>query len=83
MTISQSLEIMRPYVRHLEYIDDHAYAKDPVSGEVKLANPYADLIDAMHTAIDCMELFDPLPESLRKDRQSCLSESGSPRAVTE
>lgn len=83
MTILQSLETLRPYVRYLEHINDNTYATDPVSGEVKLKNPYADLIDAMHTAIDCMELFDPLPESLRKDRQSCLSESGSPRAVTE
>lgn len=78
MTISQSLETLRPYVRHLEHINDRTYAKDPVSGEVKLESPYADLIDAIHTAIDCMELFDPLPESLRKDRQSCLSESDNP-----
>lgn len=64
MTIPQSLETLRTYVRHLEYIDDHAYAKDPVSGEeVKLENPYADLIDALHVAIDCMECFTPLPKA--------------------
>lgn len=63
MTISQSLETLRTYVRRLEHIGDHAYAKDPASGEFKLENPYADLIDAMHTAIDCMECFTPLPES--------------------
>lgn len=67
MTISQSLETLRPYVRYLEHINDNTYAKDPVSGEeAKLENPYADLIDAMHTAIDCMELFDPLPENLHR-----------------
>lgn len=78
MTIPQSLETLRTYVRHLEFANDRTYAEDPASGEVKLENPYADLIDAMHTAIDCMELFDPLPESLRKDRQSCLSEPDNP-----
>lgn len=63
MTIPQSLETLRTYVRHLEHINDHTYAKDPASGEVKLENQYANLIDALHVAIDCMECFTPLPES--------------------
>lgn len=63
MTIPQSLETLRTYVRHLEHIGDHTYAKGPASGEVKLENPYADLIGALHVAIDCMECFTPIPES--------------------
>lgn len=59
MTISQSLETLRTYVRHLELVN----AYDPASGEVKLENQYANLIDALHVAIDCMECFTPLPES--------------------
>lgn len=62
MTIPQSLETLRTYVRHLEFANDRTYAEDPASGEeVKLENPYADLIDAMHTAIDYMECFIPVP----------------------
>lgn len=61
MTIPQSLETLRTYVRHLELVN--AYTEDPASGEFKLENPYADLIDALHVAIDCMECFTPLPES--------------------
>lgn len=57
MTIPQSLETLRTYVRHLELVN--AYTEDPASGEVK----YANLIDALHVAIDCMECFTPLPES--------------------
>ena len=63
MTIPQSLETLRTYVRHLEHIGDNTYVKDPASGEVKLENPYANLIDALHVAIACMECFTPLPES--------------------
>ena len=61
MTIPQSLETLRTYVRHLELVI--AYTKDPASGEVKLENQYANLIDALHVAIDCMECFTPVPES--------------------
>lgn len=61
MTIPQSLETLRTYVRHLDLVN--AYAEDPASGEVKLENPYANLIDALHVAIACMECFTPLPES--------------------
>lgn len=79
MTIPQSLETLRTYVRHLEYIDDHAYAKDPVSGEeVKLENPYADLIDAMHVAIDCMERCTTRPTGApdpRTDSSMTMQES--------
>ncbi len=63
MTIPQSLETLRTYVRHLELVNDRTYAEDPASGEVKLENQYANLIDALHVAIDCMECFTPLPES--------------------
>lgn len=55
MTILESVDTLRAYVRHLEHINAHTYAKDPSSGEIKLKSPYADLIDAMHTAISCME----------------------------
>lgn len=58
MTIPQSLETLRTYVRHLELVN----AYDPASGEVKLENPYADLIGALHVAIDCMECFTPVPK---------------------
>lgn len=57
MTIPQSLETLRTYVRHLELVN----AYDPASGEVKLENPYANLIDALHVAIDYMECFIPVP----------------------
>ena len=40
MTISQSLETLRIHVRNLKFSDDRTYAEDPVSGEVKLENPY-------------------------------------------
>lgn len=59
MTIPQSLETLRIYVRHLELVN----AYDPASGEVKLENQYANLIGALHVAIDCMECFTPVPES--------------------
>lgn len=61
MTIPQSLETLRTYVRHLELVN--AYTEDPASGEVKLENQYANLIDALHVAIACMECFTPVPES--------------------
>lgn len=63
MTIPQSLETLRTYVRHLELVNDRTYAEDPASGEVKLENPYANLIDALHVAIDCMECFTPVPKA--------------------
>lgn len=54
----QRIDYLQVYVGHLE----HTYAKDPVSGESKLKNPYADLIDAVNTAIACMEAkVVPLP----------------------
>lgn len=63
MTIPQSLETLRTYVRHLELVNDRTYAEDPASGEVKLENPYANLIGALHVAIDCMECFTPVPKA--------------------
>lgn len=78
MTILQSLETLRPYVRYLEHINDNTYANDPVSGEVKLANPYADLIDAMHTVIDCMEHYTTRPTGApdpRTDSSMTMQES--------
>lgn len=63
MTIQQSLETLRTYVRHLEHIGDHTYVKDHASGEVKLENPYANFIGALHVAIDCMECFTPIPKA--------------------
>lgn len=62
MTISESIDYLQVYVGHLEHINDHTYAEDPVAGRVNLKNPYADLIDAMNTAIACMEAkVVPLP----------------------
>ena len=62
MTIQESIKTLRAYVRHLERINDQTYAEDPVAGKGKLKNPYADLIDAMNTAIACMEAkVVPLP----------------------
>ena len=62
MTIQESIKTLRAYVRHLEHINGHTYAEDPVAGKVKLKNPYADLIDALQTAIPCMEAAPvPLP----------------------
>lgn len=65
MTIPQSLETLRIHVRNLEFANDRTYAEDPASGEVKLENPYANLIDALHVAIDCMELLHTRTESRR------------------
>lgn len=54
MNTQESAHILSYYAAQLNHAC-HCYVKGPVWGEVKLENTYADLIDAMRIAVDCIE----------------------------